>query len=559
LGTDVTSQFGTYQPITLGYAPLIANQAGLGAGVEADVTGLSVTVTVPAGRRLRISTLALTQRTVGDGPTVTYIKEGGTYLQVMEVRQTIANIDESIGGSVIVSPTAGTHTYKIASDHSGTGTRQITAAADRPSYILVEDITGSSQAYQASAVPVGVLGYSEITNDVASPINVETILPMSVNISVPAGRTIRIRAQLTFLNSGSSSQNWYAIKEGATVLKFALLNFPLATNQVSLTNEVILSPSAGAHTYTVGVQSNSGTMTVSGAADRRSFMVVEDITPTPAPASGAPGSTLGYGAQSTALTAFSADTDLPGSSVTVTVPAGRRIKITGKVTLSNPTVANAEWVMWIKEDGVAKQLGLRRNPNIGDTFDILAEHVMTPTAGAHTYKLSVQRTAGTGTADSSIATDRAGFILVEDITGAIWPTGVPVTAGMVASEAWTPFTPTLTQSGAVTFTISYAKYLRIGRLIVAEVWLAVTGTGTGAVKVSVGVPVVGVVDNVCGSFHLVDVSAGLNYTGVAYMEGTNTIIGIANAQTAGFGQASFTAALASGDTVRYSIMYEAAS
>ena len=37
----------------LGYAQVVANQAGIGT-TEVDLTGLTVTVTVPAGRRVRI-------------------------------------------------------------------------------------------------------------------------------------------------------------------------------------------------------------------------------------------------------------------------------------------------------------------------------------------------------------------------------------------------------------------------------------------------------------------------------------------------------------------------
>lgn len=124
--------------------------------------------------------------------------------------------------------------------------------------------------------------------------------------------------------------------------------------------------------------------------------------------------------------------------------------------------------------------------------------------------------------------------------------------------AWTSYTPTLTQSGAVTKTVSYAKYTRVGRLVVASCRLAVTGTGTAGQPVAVGLPVASVAnDRPIGSFHLIDASAVLNYTGVALYEvAWAGAIGVGNAQSAGFGQAQFTAALASGDFVGYAIAYE---
>jgi hypothetical protein len=126
---------------TLGYAQVTANQTAMATGTEVDATGLAVTVTVSANRYIRISTNLMLQRSVADNVTVAYIKEGATYLQVMGLRQTTAAIDETLSGSIVIdSPSAGSHTYKIATDRSGTGTRQITANATRPAFILVEDI-----------------------------------------------------------------------------------------------------------------------------------------------------------------------------------------------------------------------------------------------------------------------------------------------------------------------------------------------------------------------------------------------------------------------------------
>jgi hypothetical protein len=56
-------------------------------------------------------------------------------------------------------------------------------------------------------------------------------------------------------------------------------------------------------------------------------------------------------------------------------------------------------------------------------MDLAVEHVVQPTPGAHTYKLSAQRTVGSGTATVTLAGDRTGFIVVEDITGTPQPAG----------------------------------------------------------------------------------------------------------------------------------------
>lgn len=138
-------------------------------------------------------------------------------------------------------------------------------------------------------------------------------------------------------------------------------------------------------------------------------------------------------------------------------------------------------------------------------------------------------------------------------TGA-WQTVMPL-------GAWTNFTPTLTQGVGVTFTNTYSRFIRTGRIITAETALAVTSNGSAGVKVQVTLPVTPsfVHNQVIGAFWLVDTSAATNYSGIALSEAGGPVIGIPNNAAAGLGQASFVAALAAGDTVAYSVTYEAAT
>lgn len=127
--------------------------------------------------------------------------------------------------------------------------------------------------------------------------------------------------------------------------------------------------------------------------------------------------------------------------------------------------------------------------------------------------------------------------------------------------AWTTFTPTLVQSGAVTKTVTYASYARFGRLIVGNMLLTCTGAGTAANAVTIGLPVAASsgVTQAVGAGTLFDTSATLNYVGTAQLTSTTTMAIIANAQANYLGVSSFTAALASGDTIGVSFMYQAAT
>lgn len=127
------------------------------------------------------------------------------------------------------------------------------------------------------------------------------------------------------------------------------------------------------------------------------------------PAAGA-GGELGYAQSVTVQPGITAVVDVTGGSKTVMVGAGRRIRISGQGGASS-TVADDQAIGRIKEG--ATELGVwlyGRLPGNGSGSAIL-----TPTAGAHTYKLTIERAAGTGTVTLGASATNPCFILVEDI------------------------------------------------------------------------------------------------------------------------------------------------
>lgn len=124
---------------TLGYAAITADQTGITTVV--DIDGLSVTVTVGSGRRILIGCPHNVQSaTVGDLIDVS-IKEGATILNFVRTRADVVNVFKAGYVEVTLTPTAGTHTYKITCGlSSGTGAVQYRAGAAFPSSIKVQDI-----------------------------------------------------------------------------------------------------------------------------------------------------------------------------------------------------------------------------------------------------------------------------------------------------------------------------------------------------------------------------------------------------------------------------------
>ena len=130
---------------------------------------------------------------------------------------------------------------------------------------------------------------------------------------------------------------------------------------------------------------------------------------------------------------------------------------------------------------------------------------------------------------------------------------------------WSSWTPTVTQGGAVSVTVTYARYARYGRTIHFNASLAVTGTGTGFEPVEIsGLPATAATSAlIVGQGSIFDASATAYKSGVCFLESTTTFSIRSEIDAAPFdnrlGLYSFTAGLASGDNIRIQGTYEAAT
>ncbi len=129
-------------------------------------------------------------------------------------------------------------------------------------------------------------------------------------------------------------------------------------------------------------------------------------------------------------------------------------------------------------------------------------------------------------------------------------------------SAWNSWTPTITQSGALTKTVDYGAYIQIGKLVICQCRLALTSGGTTNNPIRISVPVTAASSQGyhVGVGQVTDASALQSYPGIVIKVST-TNFGIQRSDTIIFvneiGQdPNF--ATASGDTVILSAMYEAA-
>lgn len=118
-----------------------------------DLTSLTVTVTIPANRVLRVTGQAVFDNVNDGAGGLNYILEGwvnedGTdighfgYLGLQVASATTSSAALIQSGSIIITPAAGTHTYKLVgkTGSTGTGTSAIGGLSASPAFILVEDI-----------------------------------------------------------------------------------------------------------------------------------------------------------------------------------------------------------------------------------------------------------------------------------------------------------------------------------------------------------------------------------------------------------------------------------
>lgn len=137
LPTSTTTNFAGL----LGYAQITTSFTTTST-TAAQVTGLTITVTIPAGgRKIKITAFTRDLFNTGNTSSVFMSIWDGTVGSGTQLNATIgfANGGASAGiAMAVVTPAAGSKTYNIGLNTAGSGTAQIEAGATFPAFILVE-------------------------------------------------------------------------------------------------------------------------------------------------------------------------------------------------------------------------------------------------------------------------------------------------------------------------------------------------------------------------------------------------------------------------------------
>jgi hypothetical protein len=104
--------------------------------------------------------------------------------------------------------------------------------------------------------------------------------------------------------------------------------------------------------------------------------------------------------------------------------------------------------------------------------------------------------------------------------------GQVLTAGIMnqIGAEWVDFTPTLTQGGNVTKTVVQARYCQIQKTVIGQLVMNVTGAGTGATAVAIGLPIAARATNAIVSYgYLYDANTNTIYNVTGFTASTTTM------------------------------------
>ena len=222
---------------------------------------------------------------------------------------------------------------------------------------------------------------------------------------------------------------------------------------------------------------------------------------------------------------------------------------TAQRTALSPTVGQCVW------DSDLRQLMVFMNASGGNAWQPVGNTIVCASTTRPSVPFEGQEIYETDT-NQKLIYNGSSWIETGDLDNT---NGVPSGLAPLFS-AWTAWTPTITQTGNVTKTVTSATYLQIGKLVFAEFNLSVTGSGTGTVGITVSLPVTaksksGVRIGIGAIF---DASTNTQYSGVCFQASTTAISYVGDWSGGGTWGATPAINLASGDNVTGTITYEAA-
>lgn len=139
--TLTTTNFDQLPGGWIGYVEITSSSGLTGITTTTAITGLSQVVTVNTSRRIKITAGVCYTQNTSAGRVKVYLVEGATTLRTIGNNTQAASDEMAITGSVILTPSSGSHTYSVnISTTAGTVDVNATSNDPGPCWLLVEDI-----------------------------------------------------------------------------------------------------------------------------------------------------------------------------------------------------------------------------------------------------------------------------------------------------------------------------------------------------------------------------------------------------------------------------------
>lgn len=126
-------------------------------------------------------------------------------------------------------------------------------------------------------LPAGYLAEAKLTANSGSAAQTPLVVPgLSISITVPAGRRIRLSFSGQMVHSGTGTLARVYIQEGATVLTQAYYSLG-GNNFVHAHFVALIQPAAGSHTYDIYMSSDVNTINVNANPQQPAWHWAEDL------------------------------------------------------------------------------------------------------------------------------------------------------------------------------------------------------------------------------------------------------------------------------------------
>jgi hypothetical protein len=196
------------------------------------------------------------------------------------------------------------------------------------------------------------------------------------------------------------------------------------TDRISVMDKIKYTDTTVKYGFVTAISySTNTTVTITGGSDYTlaanptagTFRFSKCLSPVGFPANSNTFSPLGVNySQATAdQGTYTGATDLTNLAITITVPTGKRIRLTCQARLDS-SVANDTAYLGIFEGATQIDLGVTGPLKAGGNPELIhLSTILAPTAGSHTYKLVSARSAGTGNITMKAAVNQIAFIMAE--------------------------------------------------------------------------------------------------------------------------------------------------